>query len=245
MAKRATKAKRSRDLDSTVIELTPALRNRVQHHRIEEHWEATPLVLQTKAQSNYLQLMESHQLVFGIGPAGVGKSYVAVKYACKLLEERRIRHIVVTRPVVEAEEKLGALPGEIGDKFAPYFAPVREIMNGHFGASNVEGMIKSGRIVTAPLAYMRGRTFKSSFVLLDEAQNVTPKQMLLFLTRIGDNSTVVVDGDLDQMDIPGPSGLRDALTRLNGMEYMAVQHFTDDDIVRSALVREIVKRYRK
>ncbi len=244
MAKRAIKARRARDLDATIIELHPKGRGRAQQQQHFEAARSKPLVCRTKAQTNYLQLLQSHTLIFGLGPAGTGKSYVAIKHACKLLEEHRIAKIVITRPVVEAEERLGALPGEIGDKFAPYFAPVREILVEHFGHSNVEGMMKSKRIITEPLAYMRGRTFNDAFVMLDEAQNVTPRQMKLFLTRIGQDSTVVVDGDLDQVDIPGPSGLHDALHRLRGMEGMAVQHFHEDDVVRSWLCKAVLQRYR-
>lgn len=205
----------------------------------------TTLKPKNKAQADYLQLIESQSLIFGVGPAGTGKSFVATKWAAQQLEDRRISKIIITRPAVEAEENMGFLPGEIQDKFAPYFKPIREILEGHFGASAVDCYIKNGRIEIAPLAYLRGSTFEDAFVLLDEAQNTTIKQMKLFLTRIGPNCTVVVDGDTDQVDIPEANGLADALERFKDMADTGFKIFTEEDIVRSGMCREIIKRYRK
>ena len=210
----------------------------------EAYRERKPLKCRTKAQSNYLQMLQSKPLVMGLGPAGTGKSYIAAIHACQELDAKRINQIIITRPAVEAEEKLGFLPGEIEEKMAPYFEPIRDIFEEYFGVGAVECMLKNKRIVVKPLAYMRGKTHRDCIVLLDEAQNTTPGQMQLILTRIGENCQMIIDGDTDQVDIQGLSGLVDALTRLEGMEQLGLQIFEENDIVRSGLCKEIVKRYR-
>jgi phosphate starvation-inducible PhoH-like protein len=197
----------------------------------------------SEAQRRYDSAIEAHTLTFGIGPAGTGKTYVATAKPALGLLDRRWQRLIVTRPAVEAGEQLGFLPGELGEKFDPYFAPVRDILNRVIGKGTVEAMIRSERIVAMPLAFMRGHTFQDSFVVLDEAQNTTPTQMKLFLTRIGQNCKVVVNGDLSQRDIAGPSGLADALDRLAHLTDVAVMRFRREDIVRSGLVQEIVEAY--
>jgi phosphate starvation-inducible PhoH-like protein len=198
-----------------------------------------------KAQGQYLTTIQSNLLTLGTGPAGTGKTYVCTAYAAEQLIDRKISKIIVTRPAIEASGKgMGFLPGSIEEKFAPYFEPFRRILVSYFGESNLEYMIKKGRVEIAPLEYLRGLTFENAFVILDEAQNTTPAQMKLFLTRIGEYSTVVVNGDTDQKDIKGLSGLEDAIQRLGDCPDVAQFEFTELDIVRSGLVREILKRYR-
>lgn len=197
----------------------------------------------SEAQYQYAQLIYKKPLVIGEGPAGTGKSYVATAIACQKMLAREISQIIVTRPVVATEE-LGFLPGDMDEKCAPYFKPIRDIMVEWMGETHLELMIKRGYIQFAPLAYLRGLTFSNAFVLLDEAQNTTPKQMKLLLTRIGEDTTVVIDGDVDQKDIKGASGLEDAVKRLKSMPECGHLVFHETDIVRSGLVREIMKRYR-
>lgn len=194
------------------------------------------------SQKDLLVGLQNFQLTFAIGPAGTGKTYVSVTHACELLKAEEIKKIVVTRPMVEAEEHIGFLPGDAIEKFAPYFAPIREIMDQHF--PNVDQMVKNKQIEIAPFAFMRGRTFNDAFVLLDEAQNTTPKQMKLFLTRLGDYARVCVSGDLDQVDIEGPSGLLDAIERHQNIPEVKIVEFDESDIVRSKLVKKIIANYR-
>lgn len=202
------------------------------------------VVAKTQAQGHYLISMEGNQLTFGIGPAGTGKTYVCTAHAANLLLQRKIQKIIVTRPAVEAGKGLGFLPGTIYEKFEPYFAPFRQILGSVLGASHLENLQRLGKVEIQPLEYIRGLTFDNCFVILDEAQNVTPEQMKLFLTRLGENSVVVINGDITQKDIPGKSGLADAMERLKGLEGVNVIEFDEDDIVRSGLVKEILRRYR-
>ena len=194
------------------------------------------------AQKDLLSALENFQLTFAVGPAGTGKTYIATCVACELLKTEQIKKIVVTRPMVSAEEDIGFLPGDVNEKFAPFFAPIREIMDQHF--PNVDQMVKNKQIEIAPFAFMRGRTFNDAFVLFDEAQNTTPRQMKLFLTRLGDYARVCVSGDLDQMDIDGMSGLEDALERHRDIPEVKVVWFDEADIVRSKLVKKIIANYR-
>lgn len=194
------------------------------------------------AQSELLNSLENFQLTFAAGSAGTGKTYIATSYACELLKTESIRQIIVTRPMVEAEEKIGFLPGDVNEKFAPYFAPIREILDRHF--PNVDQMVKNRQIEIAPIAFMRGRTFNDAFVLFDEAQNTTPKQMKLFLSRLGDYARVCVTGDLDQKDIDGLSGLEDAMERHANIPEVRIVRFEDKDVVRSKLVRKILANYK-
>lgn len=206
--------------------------------------KAEPLEAQTETQAHYLMALGEYQLVFAIGPAGTGKTYVASAYAADLLQSKAIERIIITRPNVEVGTGFGFLPGELEDKYAPYLAPFREVMIERMGLSQYEYALKVESISPQPLAFMRGATFNNAFVILDEAQNCTPAEMKMFLTRIGKNCTVVVDGDPEQCDLPGPSGLNDAVNRLESLPDVAVIEFSEDDIVRSGLVKDILIAYR-
>jgi len=206
--------------------------------------ERKPLEAKTEAQAHYIMGIEANTLTFGVGPAGTGKTYICTRIGAKLLDEKRISRLVVTRPAVEAGGGLGFLPGTIHEKFAPYFAPFRDVLEDYFGKSHVEYLIKTGAIEIQPLEYIRGLTFDDAFVILDEAQNTTPGQMKLFLSRIGNYSRVVVNGDVTQKDIDGVSGLEDAMDRLEGLKGVGIIEFDEDDIVRSGICKEIMKRYR-
>jgi phosphate starvation-inducible protein PhoH and related proteins len=197
-----------------------------------------------EAQGHYLISMNSKPLTFGIGPAGTGKTHLCVVKAARMLIAREVTQIIVTRPMVTAGKGAGFLPGELDEKFAPFFEPILNILGPILGKSHVENLMRNEKIVAKPLDYIRGLTFDNAFVILDEAQNTTPEQMKLFLTRIGKHSRVVVNGDVSQQDIPGLSGLQDALNRLQGLGQVGIIEFTEDDIVRSGLVREILIRYR-
>jgi len=204
----------------------------------------TPLKPQTDAQSRYISAIKSNCLTFGIGPAGTGKSYCAAALAAEALESGRIERIILTRPAVEAGEQLGFLPGAIDEKFSVYIDAFRDILNERLGSGTVEYNLRHGRIVAAPLAFMRGKTFTSkTFVVLDEAQNTTISQMKMFLTRIGHDCKVVVNGDIKQSDIRGMSGLEDAISRVKNLPGVHIHQFERDDIVRSGLVRELMDRY--
>lgn len=202
-----------------------------------------PLEGKTPNQKRYLNAMQNFKLVFATGPAGVGKTFMCGTHAADLLRSQEIGRIVITRPAVEADESLGFLPGEIEDKFDPYLQPFKEVLERRLGKSQVAYMIKSGQIVASPLAYMRGSTFNDAFVILDEAQNTTPRQMKMFLTRIGQNCHVVVNGDMSQCDLRGPSGLEDAVRRVTHIPDVTHVTFDRRDIVRSGLVAEIVQAY--
>ena len=173
-----------------------------------------PIQALTKAQGAYITAILENVITFGIGPAGTGKSYVVAGLAVDMLREKKIDRILLTRPGVEAGEKFGFIPGELEEKYAPYIEPFRDIFNERLGRSQVDYLIKHKRICAMPLAFMRGRTFKNCWAILDEAQNTTPGQMKLFLTRIGDNCKVIIDGDIEQKDITTQSGLSDAVNNL-------------------------------
>ena len=203
-----------------------------------------PLRAQTPAQQCYINAIKNNSLTFGIGPAGTGKSYCAGALAAEALESGRIERIILTRPAVEAGEQLGFLPGELEEKYAVYIDAFRDILNERLGRGVVDYCLRHGRIVGAPLAYMRGKTFNNNtFVILDEAQNTTPAQMKMFLTRIGEDSKVVINGDIRQSDIRGPNGLADAIERVRGLPGVHIHAFERGDIVRSGLVRHILDRY--
>jgi len=205
---------------------------------------AQPLRAKNQAQQEYITAINHHALTFGIGPAGTGKSYCAGALAAEALESGRIERIILTRPAVEAGESLGFLPGDLDEKFSVYIDAFRDILNERLGAGTVEYCLRHGRIVAAPLAFMRGKTFNSkTFVILDEAQNTSPAQMKMFLTRIGEDCKVVINGDINQSDIRGPNGLADAVLRLGNLPNVYVHEFVRDDIVRSGLVRDIIDRY--
>jgi len=203
-----------------------------------------PLKPWTAAQADYLATIAANQLTFSIGPAGTGKSYIAAAHAAELKKESLIEKIILTRPAVESGESLGFLPGELDEKFNPFIRPLLDALTDRLGSGMVEYMLAVGDLELVPLAYMRGLTFSKAMVIMTEAQNTTPKQMQLFLTRIGD-ARVVVDGDTTQKDIRGLSGLEDAVRRLRGIKGVGFATFTADDCVRSGLVREVLRRYER
>jgi len=208
------------------------------------HRNKAPLRAQTPAQQRYIDAIKNHCLTFGIGPAGTGKSYCAGALAAEALESGRIERIILTRPAVEAGEQLGFLPGELEEKYAVYIDAFRDILNERLGRGVVDYCLRHGRIVGAPLAYMRGKTFNNNtFVILDEAQNTTPAQMKMFLTRIGEDSKVVINGDIRQSDIRGPNGLADAIDKVCGLPGVHIHTFERADVVRSGLVKDILDRY--
>lgn len=205
---------------------------------------AKPLSAKNKAQQDYINAINNHALTFGIGPAGTGKSYCAGALAAEALESGRIERIILTRPAVESGENLGFLPGDLDTKFSVYIDAFRDILNERLGAGTVDYCLRHGRIVAAPLAFMRGKTFNSkTFVILDEAQNTSVAQMKMFLTRIGEDCKVVINGDVNQSDIRGPNGLADAVARLGDLPNVYMHEFERKDIVRSGLVRDIIDRY--
>lgn len=196
----------------------------------------------TEAQGHYLISIQQNDITFGLGPAGVGKTWLSAAWAAQELEAKRIERIVITRPAKEAGEEFGFLPGELHEKYEPYLAPLRDVFEERLGKSTYEYLVQHGRIAAIPLAFMRGITLKNAVVLLDEAQNVTPVQMRMFLTRIGQGTKMIVDGDPDQKDIEGQSGLTYATSRLRGLAGVGIVEFDRSDIVRHGLVQDILER---
>ncbi len=199
----------------------------------------------TENQKRYLDAIRSHDLVLAIGPAGTGKSYLAVAMAVSALMKREVNRIVLTRPAVEAGERLGFLPGDLFEKVHPYLRPLYDALYDMLEAEKVQGLTERGAIEIAPLAYMRGRTLNDAFIILDEAQNTTSEQMKMFLTRLGFNSKMVINGDVTQIDLPAsrPSGLVEAQTVLRGIDGIGFVYFNDRDVVRHDLVSAIVRAY--
>ena len=196
-------------------------------------------------QAEYIQTMMQNELVFGLGPAGTGKTYLAVALAVSMMLEGTIDKIILSRPAVEAGENLGFLPGDLKEKVDPYLRPLYDALYEMLPAEQVDKKLALGEIEIAPLAFMRGRTLSNAFIILDEAQNTTPMQMKMFLTRLGENSRMVVNGDLSQVDLPRGviSGLRDALDTLKGTPNIGSVRFTAADVVRHGLVAKIVQAY--
>jgi phosphate starvation-inducible PhoH-like protein len=196
-------------------------------------------------QAAYIDALAKHELVFGLGPAGTGKTYLAVAMAVSLLMSGKVDRIIVSRPAVEAGEHLGFLPGDLREKVDPYLRPLYDALYEMLPAEQVMNRLANGEIEVAPLAFMRGRTLSNAFIILDEAQNTTAVQMKMFLTRFGENSRMAVTGDPSQIDLPKgqPSGLRDAVELLAGMDGIAFVEFTDADVVRHSLVTRIVRAY--
>jgi phosphate starvation-inducible protein PhoH len=201
----------------------------------------------TEGQIRYVEALHQHELTFGIGPAGTGKTFLAVAAAVEALHQRRIKRIVLVRPAVEAGEKLGFLPGDLETKVHPYLRPLLDALQEMLDFHNVQRYLRSDVIEIAPLAYMRGRTLNESYIILDEAQNTTPQQMQMFLTRMGQGSTIVVTGDPTQVDLPQGmlNGLDDAVRRLTGIPRVAVVKLTRSDIIRHPLVQAIVEAYER
>ncbi len=207
--------------------------------------DKSPIEAKNESQKRYINAIKGFALTFATGPAGTGKTWIAAALAAQALQNGEIDKIIITRPAVEAGEKLGFLPGEMDDKFDPYLTPFKTVLEDRLGKSFVEYLIKTGRIEAAPLAYMRGRTFRAAYVILDEGQNTTPVQMKMFLTRIGEDCKVIVNGDTAQKDICGVSGLDDAVARCAWIPSVKVVKFTKEDIVRSGIVQEIVESYER
>ena len=204
------------------------------------------IVPRTPAQAHYMRALTSHDMIFALGPAGTGKTYVAVAQAVAQLITGSVQRLILSRPAVEAGERLGFLPGDMKEKVDPYLRPLYDALYDCLPAEQVERRITSGEIEVAPIAFMRGRTLADAFVILDEAQNTTPAQMKMFLTRFGQNSRMVICGDPNQVDIPGgvaASGLADAVRRLEGVESIATARFTAGDVVRHPIVGRIVEAY--
>lgn len=187
--------------------------------------------------------IRSHILTFGLGPAGTGKSYCTAAMAAEALLQGEIDRIIFTRPAVETGKSMGFLPGKLDEKFDPYFSAFKSCLISILGKGVVECAVKNGNIVMEPLAYMRGKTFNRCFVVLDEAQNCTPEEMKMFMTRTGKETRVVINGDLSQSDIAAYSGLDDAICRVSGVNGVFVHEFTCDDIVRSGIVKDILMSY--
>ncbi|MEY4424262.1 MAG: hypothetical protein RLZZ258_1365 [Actinomycetota bacterium] len=200
----------------------------------------------TLGQKNYVDAIDEATIVFGIGPAGTGKTYLAMAKAVQALQRKEVSRIILTRPAVEAGERLGFLPGTLNDKIDPYLRPLFDALHEMLDAEAVPKLMAAGTIEVAPLAYMRGRTLNDSFIILDEAQNTTPEQMKMFLTRLGFNSKMVITGDITQIDLPtGSSGLRTAVEVLSDVEDMHFASLTSEDVVRHTLVSKIVDAYSK
>ena len=209
---------------------------------------ASRIIPKTLNQKRYLHLLTHYDLVFGIGTAGVGKTYLAMAAALYALFQNQVHKIIITRPAVEAGEALGYLPGDLQEKVLPYLRPLYDALYHILGKSDAERLIAKGSIEIAPLAYMRGRTLSNAFIILDEAQNTTPQQILLFLTRLGDGSRMAVNGDITQIDLPPstPSGLRQALETLAPLKAeIPFFHFDNSDSVRHPLVQKIIEAYQR
>src|SRR4051812_26486519 len=197
------------------------------------------------AQQQYIRSIRTHDVVFGVGPAGTGKTYLAMAAAVSALLSRKYKRIILTRPAVEAGEKLGFLPGDLAEKVNPYLRPLYDALHDMMDMERAQDLLQRGTIEVAPLAFMRGRTLNSSFVILDEAQNTTVDQMKMFLTRLGYDSKAVITGDVTQVDLPGgrKSGLSDAISLLDGVDGIGMCRFSDADVVRHPLVQRIVRAY--
>ena len=206
-----------------------------------------PIRTKTLGQKKYIDAIRNNTIVFGIGPAGTGKTYLAVAMAVTALRKKEVSRIILTRPAVEAGEKLGFLPGDLQNKVDPYLRPLYDGMYEMLGGEGFLRYQEKGVIEVAPLAYMRGRTLDNAFIILDEAQNTTPEQMKMFLTRIGFGSRAIVTGDITQIDLPGEkrSGLKEAMRVLGNIEDIAFCKLTEKDVVRHPLVQQIIKAYAK
>ncbi len=206
-----------------------------------------PIKSKTLGQKSYIDAIRKNTITFGIGPAGTGKTYLAVAMAVKAFKNKEVTRIILTRPAVEAGEKLGFLPGDLQTKVDPYLRPLYDALYDFFGMEAYHRLVEKGSIEIAPLAYMRGRTLDDSFIILDEAQNTTPEQMKMFLTRIGFNSKAIITGDITQIDLPDGkfSGLKDVMSVLKNIEDIAFCELTDRDVVRHRLVQAIIKAYEK
>ncbi|WP_315361151.1 PhoH family protein [Neisseria bacilliformis] len=243
----------NREIDENDISLA-AVEAKAADASHQQKTEATQYYLHTKRgsiggrtprQNGYIRALLNHDIVFGLGPAGTGKTYLAVAAAADAMEKHQIERIILVRPAVEAGEKLGFLPGDLTQKVDPYLRPLYDALYDLIGFDRVTKLIEKGLIEIAPLAYMRGRTLNSAYVILDEAQNTTPEQMKMFLTRIGFGTKAVITGDTSQIDLPKniKSGLKDAREKLRHVEGLYFHTFTSEDVVRHPLVQKIVEAY--
>ena len=206
-----------------------------------------PIKAKTVGQQRYMRAIQANTVTIGVGPAGTGKTYLAVAAAVAAFRDKQINRIILTRPAVEAGERLGFLPGDLHSKVDPYLRPLYDALFDMLGAETYQKYLERGNIEVAPLAYMRGRTLDDSFIILDEAQNTSREQMKMFLTRMGFGSKVVITGDITQIDLPGdkPSGLKEAMKVLKGVEGVGICHLTQDDVVRHVMVQRIIEAYAK
>ena len=238
------------DIDKSMVE--DALRWAVNGHQADaitsgesfDTWKKK-IVAKTKGQNDYLKLLRSNEVVFGLGPAGTGKTYMAVARAVEALKKREVERIILSRPAVEAGERLGFLPGDMKEKVDPYLRPLYDALYDMMPADKVDRMLASGEIEIAPLAFMRGRTLTAAHVIIDEAQNTTPVQMKMVLTRLGQDSHMVITGDLSQVDLPTgqPSGLAEAVSLLDTIKGVGIIHLSGQDVVRHPVVARILQAY--
>lgn len=208
-------------------------------------FDSKKIIAKTLAQKQYIECLEQSSIVFVTGSAGTGKTYLAVAYAVNMLKKNQIRKIIMTRPVVEAGEKLGFLPGDLKEKVDPYLIPIYDALYEFMGKETIDKLIEKGTIEIAPLAYMRGRTLDNAIIILDEAQNTTTNQMKMFITRLGFNSKMIITGDVTQIDLPlhTMSGLIEATQLLKGIHGIGFVHFDKNDVMRHPLVSKIIEKY--
>ncbi|MHB1218833.1 MAG: PhoH family protein [Alphaproteobacteria bacterium] len=240
--------KRGMPVDSGEVDAAVRLAGQPESHGAERtsiHTRRRLIAPRSQAQAAYMSALEQHELVFAQGPAGTGKTYLAVAMAVAMMLRGQVDRIILSRPAVEAGERLGFLPGDLKEKVDPYLRPLYDALYDMLPAEQVAKRLESGEIEVAPLAFMRGRTLANAFVILDEAQNTTAGQMKMFLTRLGENSRMVVTGDVSQIDLPpgAVSGMVDALQVVGGIEGAAIVTFTDADVVRHPIVTRIVRAY--
>jgi len=236
-----------RTIDSILSASTPETAEKVREEDIIVHGVSGKIIRpQTQNQVKLVEMMRNNDMVFAVGPAGTGKTYVGVALAVKALKEKQVRRIILTRPAVEAGENLGFLPGDLKEKLDPYMQPLYDALRDMIPHEKLNAFIEAGIIEIAPLAFMRGRTLDNAFVILDEAQNTTHAQMKMFLTRMGRNAKFMITGDPGQIDLPRKvsSGLKEAMLILQNVQGIAFLHLDDKDVVRHSLVRSIIEAYK-